>query len=134
MDAAQKTNTVVRRETANKTPFDDRVNYFAEVTDINYTLVKEYLKEIDSALYAEADKMDFVDLCRDMNLVSVLPEYVKPKNVALMFLNSEPQISEPTHRRVPERTAPDRGTEHRVQEDSGCLAEERFPFAGIRDR
>ena len=34
--------------------------------------------------------MDFTELCSDMNLISELPEYVKPKNVALMFFNPEP--------------------------------------------
>ena len=76
---------------ANKTPFDDRVNHVAELSDINYTLIKAYLKEIGSSLYAVADDMEFVDLCKDMNLISILPEYVKPKNVALMFFNSEPE-------------------------------------------
>ena len=74
---------------ANKTPFDDRVNHFADLSDINYTLVKEYLKEIGSSLYDVADDMPFIDLCKDMNLVSVLPEYVKPKNVALMFFKTK---------------------------------------------
>ena len=35
--------------------------------------------------------MDFTDLCRSMNLISSLPEYTKPKNVALMFFNLEPE-------------------------------------------
>ena len=34
--------------------------------------------------------MDFAELCGSMNLISVLPEYVKPKNVALMFFNPQP--------------------------------------------
>ena len=34
--------------------------------------------------------MDFVVLCRSMHLFSDLPEYIKPRNVALMFFNSEP--------------------------------------------
>lgn len=76
---------------ANKTPFDDRVNHFAEISDINYTLVKAYLKETGSSLYELADEMEFDELCKDMNLVSILPEYVKPKNVALMFFNAEPE-------------------------------------------
>ncbi len=76
---------------ANRTPFDDRVNHEAEISDINYTLVKSYLKEIGSSLYDSADAMDFTDLCGSMNLISVLPEYVKPKNVALMFFNPEPE-------------------------------------------
>ena len=76
---------------ANKTPFDDRVNHIAELSDLNYTLIKAYLKEIGSSLYTAADDMDFMELCKDMNLVSTLPEYVKPKNVALMFFSPEPE-------------------------------------------
>ena len=34
--------------------------------------------------------MDFVELCRNMHLLSELPEYIKPRNVALMFFNPEP--------------------------------------------
>ena len=29
-------------------------------------------------------------MCKSMNIVSTLPEYVKPKNVGLMFFNLEP--------------------------------------------
>ena len=76
---------------ANRTPFDDRVNHDAEISDINYTLVKAYLKEIGSSLYDAADAMDFTELCGNMNLISTLPEYVKPKNVSLMFFNPEPE-------------------------------------------
>lgn len=76
---------------ANKVPFDDRVNHKAELTDLNYTLIKEYLHEIGSDLYSRADTMDFRELCEDMDLISTLPEYVNPKNVALMFFNSAPE-------------------------------------------
>ena len=76
---------------ANKIPFDDRVNHVAELTDINFTLVKAYLKETGSALYRTADEIPFEELCADMHLISDLPEYAKPKNVALMFFNPEPE-------------------------------------------
>ncbi|MBQ9308175.1 MAG: putative DNA binding domain-containing protein [Clostridia bacterium] len=76
---------------ANKTPFDDRVNHTAELSDLNFTLIRAYLKEIHSDLYAEADSMDFETLCADMNLISTLPEYVKPRNVALMFFHPAPE-------------------------------------------
>ena len=33
---------------------------------------------------------DFAELCRDMNIISTLPEYIKPKNVGLMFFCVEP--------------------------------------------
>ncbi|MDR1082726.1 MAG: putative DNA binding domain-containing protein, partial [Coriobacteriales bacterium] len=76
---------------ANHIPFDDRINHEAELSDLNFTLIKSYLKEIDSALYAEADTMDFLELCKSMNIVNMLPEYTKPKNVGLMFFCPEPQ-------------------------------------------
>lgn len=70
---------------ANRVPFDDRVNHQAELTDLNITLIQNYLKEIGSSLYEKSKLGDFAELCSDMNIISTLPEYVKPKNVGLMF-------------------------------------------------
>ena len=75
---------------SNRTPFDDQVNHEAELSDLNFTLIKSYLREIGSELYGMADNMEFAELCRSMHLISELPEYVKPRNVALMFFNAEP--------------------------------------------
>ena len=36
---------------ANNVPFDDRINHEADLTDLNLTLIKSYLKEINSSLY-----------------------------------------------------------------------------------
>lgn len=76
---------------ANRIPFDDRVNHHAEISDLNITLVQNYLKEVKSSLYEKSKNGDFVDICRDMNIISNLPEYVKPKNVGLMFFSMEPE-------------------------------------------
>ena len=76
---------------ANNIPFDDRVNHEAELADLNITLIQSYLKEIGSSLYQESESMDFVDLCKSMNIISTLPEYTKPKNVGLMFFSLEPE-------------------------------------------
>ena len=73
---------------ANNIPFDDRVNHQGELADLNITLIQQYLREVGSSLYSESGRMDFADLCRNMNLLSGLPEYVKPKNVALMFFRA----------------------------------------------
>lgn len=35
--------------------------------------------------------MNFLDLCRSMNIVNSLPEYAKPKNVGLMFFSLNPE-------------------------------------------
>ena len=75
---------------ANNVPFDDRINHQADLEDLNLTLIQQYLREVDSGLYQDSGRMDFADLCRDMNLSSSLPEYAKPKNVGLMFFSLEP--------------------------------------------
>ncbi len=76
---------------ANNVPFDDRINHEAELTDLNLTLIQSYLKEIGSSLYEDSKHMEFIDLCRNMNIVNSLPEYIKPKNVGLMFFSMEPE-------------------------------------------
>ncbi len=76
---------------ANKVPFDDRVNHHAEMTDLNITLVQSYLKEVSSSLFDKLKTEDFVSVCQDMNIVSSMPEYVKPKNIGLMFFSLEPE-------------------------------------------
>lgn len=75
---------------ANRVPFDDRVNHQAEISDLNITLIQNYLKEVKSSLYEKSKTGDFVEVCSDMNIISNLPEYVKPKNVGLMFFSMEP--------------------------------------------
>ena len=75
---------------ANRVPFDDRVNHKAEMSDLNITLIQNYLKEVKSSLYEKSKTGDFIEVCQDMNIVSTLPEYVKPKNVGLMFFSMEP--------------------------------------------
>ena len=51
---------------ANRVPFDDRVNHQAEISDLNITLVQNYLKEVGSSLYEKSKTGDFVEVCRDM--------------------------------------------------------------------
>jgi len=75
---------------ANRVPYDDRVNHQADISDLNITLIQNYLKEIKSSLYEKSKNGDFVEVCSDMNIISTLPEYMKPKNVGLMFFNMEP--------------------------------------------
>ena len=76
---------------ANNVPFDDRINHEADLADLNLTLIQAYLKEIGSSLYEESKHMEFLDLCQNMNIINSLPEYIKPKNVGLMFFSLEPQ-------------------------------------------
>jgi ATP-dependent DNA helicase RecG len=61
------------------------------MSDLNITLIQNYLKEIKSSLYEKSKTGDFIEVCQDMNIVSTLPEYIKPKNVGLMFFSMEPE-------------------------------------------
>ena len=54
---------------ANRVPFDDRINHQAELSDLNITLVQNYLKEINSSLYEKAKNGDFAEVCSDMNIM-----------------------------------------------------------------
>ena len=53
---------------SNQIPFDDRICHQANMADLNLTLIKAYLHEIESPLFAEADKADFNRLCLSMGI------------------------------------------------------------------
>ena len=72
-------------------PFDDRINYHAELSDLSPLLVKAFLNDVKSELALEADKIPFVDLCRQMQLVGGSIEMTKPKNVGLLFFSNHPE-------------------------------------------
>lgn len=76
---------------ANNVPFDDRTNHAAELSDLSLPLIKSYLREVGSTLYSMADTMNFVELCRSMNIAEGPDEYVKPKNVGLLFFSNNPE-------------------------------------------
>ncbi len=76
---------------ASRIPFDDRTNHEASMSDLNITLIKAYLAETGSALADEADALPFEELCRDMGICTITPEYVKPRNVGLMFFSMNPE-------------------------------------------
>jgi ATP-dependent DNA helicase RecG len=78
-------------EMAATIPFDDRINHSARIEALDLGLIREYLKQVGSGLFEDAGRMDFLRLCRLMNLVDGPNEHVRPKNVGLMFFNPDPQ-------------------------------------------
>ena len=72
-------------------PFDDRPCRAAEVDDLRPALIRSFLKEIGSDLYKEASKTPLAELCRRMNIVDGANEFVRPRNVGLMFFHEEPR-------------------------------------------
>ena len=71
-------------------PFDDRVHHTATIDEFDLGLIRSYLQHVKSDLFSEAATMDFIQLCRNMNIVDGPDEWVRPKNVGLMFFNPHP--------------------------------------------
>ena len=63
--------------------YDDRINHVSTLDDLDLGLIRAYLKQVKSNLFSEAAKMDFVQLCRRMNIVDGPDEAVRPRNVSL---------------------------------------------------
>ncbi|MBR1478227.1 MAG: putative DNA binding domain-containing protein [Lachnospiraceae bacterium] len=71
-------------------PFDDRINYHANVDDMRPALMADYLKSVGSDLYDSALNRSVEAVGTDMHIVSGPTEYRKPLNVGLMFFNERP--------------------------------------------
>jgi ATP-dependent DNA helicase RecG len=71
-------------------PFDDRMNHRADLKDLDLGLIRSYLQQVDSDLFDDAAKMDFSQLCRQMNIIDGPDEAIYPKNVGMMFFNDHP--------------------------------------------
>lgn len=71
-------------------PFDDRINHRAKLEDLKLPLIQSFLKEVKSELLKESRAKPFVDICRQMALIDGGSEYLKPRNVGLLFFNDEP--------------------------------------------
>jgi ATP-dependent DNA helicase RecG len=72
-------------------PFDDRIRQDASIEDLDLSLIRTFLRETGSDLYKESGRMDFTQLCRQMNIVSGPDEFLRPLNAGLMFFNENPQ-------------------------------------------
>lgn len=75
---------------ARDVPFDDRVNYNANVDDMRPALIADYLKSVGSDLYATALSRGVEEVGTDMHIISGPSEYRKPLNVGLMFFTERP--------------------------------------------
>lgn len=72
-------------------PFDDRINYHANIADMKAALIADYLYTVKSDLYANVMNRSVESVAIDMQLVRGPSEYRKPVNVGLMFFNESPE-------------------------------------------
>ena len=72
-------------------PFDDRLHHPAVLEDLKLPLIQSFLKEVNSDLLEESRHIPLADLCRQMSLVDGGNEYLKPRNIGLLFFNDQPE-------------------------------------------
>jgi len=78
-------------EMAARVPFDDRINHQASLRDLSLSLIKEFLQNVQSPLFEQADSIPFEDLCLQMQIVKRLDEMLKPVNAGLLLFNEKPE-------------------------------------------
>ena len=71
-------------------PFDDRLNQQAQVSDLDQTLMVDFLRDVGSTLAVNAATMPLLDLGRQMHVIGGPAEAPFPLNVGLLFFNREP--------------------------------------------
>ncbi len=71
-------------------PFDDRLNYKADIMDMRSSLISEFLHSVGSELYPDSLIRPLESIATDMKLIGGPKEYRKPLNVGLMFFNERP--------------------------------------------
>lgn len=73
-------------------PFDDRINLKAEMNDLKYPIIKNYLQNVGSSLLNDIDNMDTNQLARNLRIADGPSEYYKPLNVGILFFNDHPEL------------------------------------------
>lgn len=73
----------------NNVPFDDRINPKAEMSDLKYPLIMNYLTEVNSALLPNANDKTVKDLSIDLKIADGPNEYFKPINAGLLFFTDD---------------------------------------------
>lgn len=72
-------------------PFDDRPNLAADISDLDISLMRQHLKEINSSLYELSLKSDTLKIAKDMQLINGPIENIKPLNVGILMFSENPE-------------------------------------------
>lgn len=76
----------------NKVPFDDRICHQADVKDLNKLLIADFLQEVGSRhTEEEIADMTLEQLGWDLQIVGGTSEYLKPKNIGVLFFTKDPE-------------------------------------------
>jgi ATP-dependent DNA helicase RecG len=79
------------RDMASRVPFDGRGNPDIKEDDIDYVLIREYLKKVKSRMVGELKHLDTMDLLERMDMLTGPTERRMIKNVAAMMFCNYPE-------------------------------------------
>lgn len=74
-----------------KTPFDDRPNTQVNFEEVSLTLLRDYLRKVESKLLDSIDSLTKEQLLSQMQLLYGPPERLHPRNVGLMMFTDNPE-------------------------------------------
>ena len=72
-------------------PFDDRINPRAEMDNLKYPIIKNYLQNVKSNLLNDINNLDTYQLAKNLRVADGPSEYYKPLNVGILFFNDNPE-------------------------------------------
>ena len=76
----------------NRIPFDDRICHEAALSDLNKLLIEDFLHAVGSSLTEdEIINMTLEQLSWSMQIVGGSAEYLRPKNIGLLFFSRDPE-------------------------------------------
>lgn len=78
-------------EMANQVPFDDRVCHQGDIKDLDIAIIRDFLRDVKSDLIKVIDKIPFIDLCHQMQIIQGPMEYLKPLNIGILMFSRYPE-------------------------------------------
>ncbi len=72
-------------------PFDDRPNLTATIDDLDISLLRKHLYDSNSDLYEHSLQMTTLEIAQSMQLVTGPNELLRPRNIALLMFNENPE-------------------------------------------
>ena len=63
----------------------------ANISDLKYPLLRNYLQSVNSNLLNEIDRKSIEDIASNLRIADGPKEYYKPINVGLLFFNDAPE-------------------------------------------
>ena len=76
---------------SNNIPFDDRINPKAEMQDLKFPLLRNYLENVNSNLLTDIHQLSVETIAENLRIADGPNEYFKPLNVGLLFFNDSPE-------------------------------------------